>query len=117
MKFTRSLFHFTAPTPPRIFSITAVMTNNLSFSWQEPTNPNGVATGYELSCLPLLLGIPTPQPLRLGPTDQTTVLANLHPGVTYNCSIRSSNGAGHSNLVYAAGTTQETGAVLTVSCT
>jgi len=40
-----------------MFHITAATTNSLSFSWQEPAIPNGVVTGYELSCHPLLLGI------------------------------------------------------------
>ena len=39
------------------------------------------------------------------------VLANLHSGVTYNCSILAENRAGQSNLVYAVGNTQETGVV------
>lgn len=94
-----------------MFHITAATTNSLSFSWQEPAIPNGVVTGYELSCQPLRLGISVPQQLNPGPTDQMSVLGNLQPGVTYNCSIRASNGAGHSVLVYADGTTMETGVV------
>jgi len=94
-----------------MFQITAVTTNSLNFSWQDPTNPNGVITTYQLSCHPLLLGIPTPEHLSPGPTAQMAVLANLHSGVTYNCSILAENRAGQSNLVYAVGNTQETGVV------
>jgi len=103
------VFSSTAPTPPQMFQITAVTTTSLSFSWQEPTNPNGAITGYQLSCQPLLLGIPTPEPLSPGPTARMTILVNLLPGVRYNCSIGVSNGAGPSNLVYADGTTTEIG--------
>ena len=99
----------TAPTPPRMFQITAVTTTSLSFSWQEPTTPNGAITRYQLSCQPLLLGIPTPEPLSPGPTARMAVLADLLPGVRYNCSIGASNVAGPSNLVYADGTTVEIG--------
>ena len=99
----------TAPTAPRIFRITAVTTTSLSFSWQQPANPNGAITGYQLSCQPLLLGIPTPELLSPGPTARMTILVNLLPGVRYNCSIGASNGAGPSNIVYADGTTTEIG--------
>ena len=99
----------TAPTAPRIFRITAVTTTSLSFSWQQPTNPNGEITGYQLSCQPLLLGIPSPEPLSPGPTARMAVLADLHPGVRYDCGIGASNSAGLSNLVYADGTTMESG--------
>jgi len=94
-----------------MFQITAVTTNSLNFSWQDPTNPNGVITTYQLSCHPLLLGIPTPEHLSPGPTARMAVLANLHSGVTHNCSILAENRAGQSNLVYAVGNTQETGVV------
>ena len=92
-----------------MFRITSATTSSLSFSWQEPANPNGDITGYQLSCQLLLLGIPTPQPLSPGPTVRMTILVNLLPGVRYNCSIGASNGAGPSNLVYADGTTTEIG--------
>ena len=92
-----------------MFRITAVTTTSLSFSWQEPANPNGVITGYRLSCQPLLSGIPTPEPLSAGPTARMAVLADLHPGVGYNCSIGAWGSAGPSNLVYADGTAMEIG--------
>ena len=92
-----------------MFRITAVTTTSLSFSWQEPVSPNGAITGYQLACQPLLLGIPTPEPLSPGPTARTTVLADLYPGVRYNCSIAALNSAGPSYLVYADETTTEIG--------
>ena len=95
-----------------MFQITAVTTTSLSFSWQQPTNPNGAIVRYQLSCQPLLLGIPTPESLSPGPTARMAVLADLHPGVRYNCSIGASNSAGLSDLVYTDDTTTEIGRCL-----
>jgi len=92
-----------------MFQITEVTTTSLSFSWLEPTTPNGAITRYQLSCQPLLLVIPTPELLNPGPTARMAVLADLHPGVSYNCSIGAWNSAGQSNHVYADGTTTEIG--------
>ena len=92
-----------------MFRITAVTTTSLSFSCQEPPNPNGAITGYRLSCQSLLLGIPTPEPLSPGPTAQMVMLVNLLPGVRYNCSIAAVNGAAQSQLIYADETTIEIG--------
>ena len=96
-----------APTPPRMFQITSVMTTSFSFSWQAPMTLNGVLTGYQLSCQPLLPGIPLPQPLNT--TAVTVMLSSLYPGMGYNCSIVARNGAGPSDPVYISNTTQETG--------
>ena len=101
--------HFTAPTPPQIFQITSVMTTSLSFSWQTPMTLNGVLTGYQLSCQPLLSGIPLPQILTPGPTAVMAMLSSLYPGVGYNCSIAARNYAGPSDPVYRNGSTLETG--------
>ena len=98
---------FSAPTSPRMFQITSVMTRSLSFSWQTPMTPNGVLTGYQLSCEPLLLGIPPPQTLIT--TAVAGTVSGLYPGVGYNCSIVARNSAGPSDSVYISGTTQETG--------
>ena len=92
-----------------MFQITAVTTNSLSFSWQEPATANGEIIRYSLSCLPLLSDIPIPQPLIPVPTARTAVLANLLPGVRYNCSIGAGNSAGLSDLVYFDDTTTAIG--------
>ena len=97
-----------------MFQITAVTTNSLSFSWQEPETANGEITRYELSCLPLLSGIPIPQTLTPVPTARTAMLANLLPGVRYNCSIGARNGAAPSPLVYADSITVEIGKIILV---
>ena len=70
---------------------------------------NGALTGYQLSCQPLLSGIPFPQFLTPGPTAVVDTVSGLYPGVGYNCSIVARNGAGPSDPVYISGTTLETG--------
>ena len=101
---------FVAPEPPRMFQITSVMTNRLSFSWQTPAVTNGVLIGYQLSCQPLLpVGTPSPSILTPGSTMITAELGSLFPGVRYNCSIVARNTAGSSDPVHAVGTTTETG--------
>ena len=105
-----------APTPPQMFRITSVMARNLSFSWQVPMTLNGALVGYQLSCQPLLSGIPLPQTLNPGPTAVMAMLSNLYPGVGYNCSIVGRNSAGPSDPVYINGTTLETGTSVYVVC-
>ena len=103
------ILSFSAPTPPRMFQITSVMTRGLSFSWQAPVTLNGVLTGYQLSCQPLLPDIPSPQPLPPRDTAVMAILSGLYPGVGYNCSLEARNGAGSSDPVYISNTTLETG--------
>ena len=99
-----------APGPPRMFQITSVTTTSLSFSWQEPAVLNGMLTGYNLSCQPVLpANIPSPPILSPGPTVNTALLPALFPGMRYNCSIMARNSAGSSDPVHAVGTTTETG--------
>ena len=115
--FFRPLFFslsFPAPTFPRMFLITSVMTTSFNFSWQPPLTLNGVLTGYRLSCQPLLPGISLPQPLNT--TALMVMLSNLYPSVGYNCSIVARNSAGPSYPVYVNGTTLETGASVYVVC-
>ena len=86
-----------------------MMARNLSFSWQTPMALNGNLIGYQLSCQPLLSGIPLPQTLTLVPFAVMAMLSDLFPGVGYNCSIVARNVAAPSDPVYINGTTQETG--------
>ena len=115
---TLIVFYFTtpAPTPPRMFQITSLMTRSLSFSWQAPVTLNGVLSGYQLSCQPLLPGIPPPQTLTPGHSAVVYTLSPLYPGVGYNCSIVARNNVGPSDPVYISGTTLETGTSVYVVC-
>ena len=92
-----------------MFHIASVTTISLNFSWQPPAVTNGRLISYQVSCQPLILGIPTPRTINLGPAEVTAILDNLFPGVGYNCSITARNSAGASNPIYTAGTTLETG--------
>ena len=103
-----------APTPPQMFCITSVTTTSLSFSWQMPMTLNGVLTGYQLSCQPLLSGIPLPQILNT--TAVIVMLSGIYPGVEYNCSLVAKNSAGPSDPVYINGSTLETGTSVYVVC-
>ena len=107
---------FPAPTPPRMFQSTSVMPTSFSFSWQRPLVLNGVLVAYQLSCQPLLPGIPSPQSLTLGPAAVAGTMSGLNPGVGYNCSIGARNNDEVSDPVYSTGTTQETGTSIYVVC-
>ena len=112
---SKFVLYYPAPTPPRMFQITSVMTTSFSFSWQTPVTLNGVLTGYQLSCQPLLSGIPLPQTLNTAAV--MAMLSSLYPGVGYNCSIVARNSAGPSGPVYSSGTTLETGtSVYLIQC-
>ena len=98
-----------APNPPEMFHIASVTTISLNFSWQPPAVTNGRLISYQVSCQPLIFGIPIPRTINLAPAEVTAILDNLFPGVGYNCSITARNSAGASNPIYTAGTTLETG--------
>ena len=99
-----------------MFQITSVMPTSFSFSWQRPLVLNGVLVAYQLSCQPLLPGIPSPQSLTLGPAAVAGTMSGLNPGVGYNCSIGARNNDEVSDPVYSTGTTQETGTSVYVVC-
>ena len=110
LELLQTLSPFVAHEPPQMFQIISVTTTNIRFSWQEPAVLNGILTGYNLSCQPVLpANIATPPILSTGPTVNTALFPNLSPGVGYNCSIVASNSAGSSDPVHAVGTTTETG--------
>ena len=110
LELLQTLSLFVAPEPPQMFQIISVTTTNIRFSWQEPAVLNGILTGYNLSCQPVLpANIATPPILSTGSTVNTALFPNLSPGVRYNCSIVASNSVGSSNPVHAIGTTTETG--------
>ena len=57
------------------------------FSWAHPSTGPTLGTGYNLTCVPLMAGIPVPPPLQLPPTETSANMSGLFSGVTYNCSI------------------------------
>ena len=65
------------------------------FSWTAPSETDGVPTGYTLSCVPSLEGIPTL--IITIQSDQTTAtINNLENGVTYSCTVTATNSGGSS---------------------
>ena len=91
------------------FKNTAVSESSLSFSWSQPSIAGNLTTGYNLTCVPLLTGIPLPQSLQLAPTATSATLAGLRSGVTYNCSIFTITDQGHSQPLTLSNSTSETG--------
>ena len=57
------------------FKNTAVSESSLSFSWSQPSIAGNLTTGYNLTCVPLLTGIPLPQSLKLAPTATSATVA------------------------------------------
>ena len=58
-------------------------------NWMAPTVTNGVLTGYELTCVPGVEGIPHPP----SGTSSTTsaIVSSLRNGVNYTCTVRARN--------------------------
>ncbi|XP_072276040.1 receptor-type tyrosine-protein phosphatase U isoform X1 [Pyxicephalus adspersus] len=75
-------------------------------SWDEPAEPNGIITQYELSYQIIessdpAVTVPGPRSTICKPPNETShLLVNLHPGTTYLLSVRARNrkGYGHSAL-------------------
>ena len=57
------------------------------FSWTPPRIGTTLITGYNLTCVPQLAGIPVPPSLVLLPTATSANISGLFSGVSYNCSI------------------------------
>ena len=96
--------------PVEDFKNTAVSESSFSFSWSQPSIAGNLTTGYNLTCVPLLTGIPLPQSLQLlAPTATSATVAGLRSGVTYNCSIFTITDQGHSQPLTLSNSTYETG--------
>ena len=95
--------------PVEDFKNTAVSESSLSFSWSQPSIAGNLTTGYNLTCVPLLTGIPLPQSLQLAPTATSATVARLRSGVSYNCSIFTITDQGHSQPLTLSNLTSETG--------
>ena len=79
---------------------------SLSFSWSPPSIGAHLTTGYRLTCVPLLVGIPTPDVLILEAGTTSAIMTGLYSGVTYDCSIITISAEGSSqpqtlNLIIA----------------
>ena len=57
------------------------------FNWRLLSIGVSITSGFNLTCLPQLTGIPAPQPLILSKTTTSAKMTRLYSGVSYNCSI------------------------------
>ena len=73
--------------PVRNFVGTVLAGTTFNFSWRPPSIAAHLTTGYNLTCVPLLTGIPVPETLELLPTATAAEVTGLFRGVTYSCSI------------------------------
>ena len=82
------------PEPPTMLQCSQVPSDPLSYTcnWMAPTVTNGVLTGYELTCVPQLGGIPPP--LAATPPTTSATISNLRNGVNYSCTVRARNEGG-----------------------
>ena len=103
----RPSYPYVAASPVEEFEVTMSLETSLTFSWRPPSTDH--ATGYRLTCTPLLKGISTPATLELSPKATTVIVIGLNPGVTYNCSIITVSPVGSSKLQTLTPTTAEMG--------
>ena len=83
----------------------------MEFSWQPPQLGHDFTTAFKLTCVPLLSGIPFPQPLstNVGADVTTQSLTDLYSGVPYNCSVVTVTSQGESKPRSIVNTTVEIG--------
>ena len=91
------------------FRKTAVSASSLTLSWSHPSIAAHLTTGYNLTCVSLLAGIPVPQSLWLPPTTISATVTELRPGVLYNCTIFTITDQGSSPPLTLSLITSETG--------
>ncbi|XP_063810571.1 receptor-type tyrosine-protein phosphatase U isoform X1 [Pseudophryne corroboree] len=96
--------HTQEDVPGGIASETLVTTpvdDAILLSWDEPAEPNGVLTQYELSYQIIEssdpgVSVPGPRSTICKPPNETShLLTNLHPGTTYLLSVRARNSRGY----------------------
>ena len=65
----------------------SVSGTSFMFTWRLLSIGVSITSGFNLTCLPQLTGIPAPQPLFLSKTTTSAKMTRLYSGVSYNCSI------------------------------
>ena len=75
--------------PPESFTVSPIVTG-LNFTWAPPMNATPSFFGYQLSCSPVLEGIPTPAEVRTNPGVSVASVTGLEDGATYICYVRAS---------------------------
>ena len=59
----------------------------LTFSWTLTPVSSLLVTGYNITCTPLMEGIPRPESLVQEQKDTTASMTGLYPGISYSCVI------------------------------
>ena len=96
--------------PVEAFEVRYTSDTSVTFSWSQPSIGAHLTTGYNLTCVPLLTGIPFPQSLPLlAPTRSSATLSGFFSGVRYNCSISTISQRGSSLPLSIILSTNETG--------
>ena len=91
----------------------SVSETSLTFCWSQPSTGAHLITGYNLTCAPLLTGIPFPQSRpQLEPILTSATLSGLFSGVPYNCSISTISDRGSSLPASLYITTNDSGIYL-----
>ena len=94
--------------PVEMFQVESSNTS-ISFTWSPPPLGSQFTTGYQLTCTPLIEGIPSLPPTRIGPEVVSASLTGLYSGVVYLCSIVTLTAEGLSEPRTAVSTTTEIG--------
>lgn len=93
-----------------VVAINSKDTTGLEISWAPPSIGGDLTTDFTLTCTPLLVGIPVPDPMSTGSGEQLNIsLTGLYPGVSYNCSVVAVTPEGRSTPETIVETTEETG--------
>ena len=79
-----------APGPPSNVAINPQTSRSLLLSWDPPTQPNGVITGYNYSCYQ----VESNEIITGSVTSTSTVIHQLLPNTNYYCSVSASTLAG-----------------------
>ena len=84
-----------APGPPSNVAINPQTSRSLLLSWDPPTQPNGVITGYNYSCYQ----VESNEIITGSVTTTSTFIQELLPNTNYYCSVSASTlaGVGHSS--------------------
>ena len=67
------------------FVIVDSSATSLTFSWTLTPVASLLITGYNITCTPLMEGIPLPEPLVGEQRDTSATVTGLHPGISYTC--------------------------------
>ena len=101
--------NYVASSPVEQFELTESSSSSLTFSWTPPSVVTAFMPGFNLTCEPLLEGIPPPEALTLGSSTPMATVTGLSPGVPYSCSVTTIGPLGVSEPLTVNHTTSEIG--------